>query len=244
MTRKRKSRRKQIVPPLTAQQRRLYDAERALAGSDRGHDASKKIQGVYRAHLRKPVVYMKGRDLQYPRPGRQQQDYARYANLRDFLRSEEGSVGVDAVPRYESHKMKYFQKLYTPDDRYGEFVLRSSNWWGTPNPWGDIYEAAGESGAPTFLGLPPEWLPRGKITKLQAKEAIDRRRRKLRDIEGGDIVIRDALFRALPDRGRIGRRWRPGRGPESGILSGGPELTRGGPDQEGPPKKRQRTFAL
>ena len=40
------------------------------------------------------------------------------------------------------------------------------------------------------------------VTKAKAKEAVNRRKRKLRDIEGGDIVIRDALFRNLPERGR------------------------------------------
>ena len=38
--------------------------------------------------------------------------------------------------------------------------------------------------------------------QAKAKETLNRRKRKLRDIEGGDIVIRDALFRNLPERGR------------------------------------------
>ena len=52
------------------------------------------------------------------------------------------------------------------------------------------------------MGLPPEWVPDATVTKDQVKDAIDRRRRKLRDIEDGQIVIRDALFRDLPERGR------------------------------------------
>ena len=47
------------------------------------------------------------------------------------------------------------------------------------------------------MGLPPEWVPDATVTKEQVKEAIGRRRRKLRDIEDGQIVIRDALFRDL-----------------------------------------------
>ena len=198
MNRERIDRRKQKVRPLTAQQRRLYDAERALAGSDRGHDASKKIQGVYRAHLRKPVVYMKGRDLP-------QQDYARYANLRDFLRNQQsdqsqGGDGlyIQAAPPFTSKRMRYFQKVYAPGDR--EYILRSSN-------WDDIHEAAPAS----FLGLPPEWVPDATVTKNQVTEAINRRRRKLRDIEDGEILIRDALFRELPDRGR---RWKGHKKPK------------------------------
>ena len=86
--------------------------------------------------------------------------------------------------------MRYYQKVYTDDDRYGEFVLKV--------PFPEWTEEA-------------EWMfddpndrvhPSRTISKSKAKEAVNRRKRKLRDIEGGDIVIRDALFRNLPERGR------------------------------------------
>eukprot|EP01045_Picozoa_sp_COSAG04_P056704 COSAG04_NODE_26625_length_292_cov_1.341969_1_plen_69_part_10 len=37
--------------------------------------------------------------------------------LRDFLRNR----GEDTL---RNDEMQYFQKVYTPDDRYGEFVLK------------------------------------------------------------------------------------------------------------------------
>ena len=83
----------------------------------------------------------------------------------------------------------YFQKVYTDDGRYGEFVLKL--------PFPDWFE---QSGAVDNINDP--LYPERTITKAKAKEAVNRRKRKLRDIEGGDIVIRDALFRNLPERGR------------------------------------------
>ena len=85
--------------------------------------------------------------------------------------------------------MRYFQKVYTDDDRYGEFVLK------VPFPdWFDLSGAEHNPHDPLY--------PERTISKSKAKEAVNRRRRKLRDIEDGDIVIRDALFRPLPERGR------------------------------------------
>ena len=123
---------------------------------------------------------MKGKDLDFNdiRP-----DYASYGLLRDFLRNRgEDTLTNDGL-------MRYYQKVYTPDDRYGEFVLKV--------PFPDWFE---QSGVEHNINDP--LYPERTITKAKAKEALNRRKRKLRDIEGGDIVIRDALFRNLPERGR------------------------------------------
>ena len=201
MNKDRVDRRKQKVKPRSAEAQayhqeqraieiRRVEAEQAFAGNPRGTQAANKLQAIARAHLRKPVVYMKGGDLQYPRPGRrEQQDYARWSTLRDILRSDTGD------PPYASDAMRYFQKVYTPDG--SEFVLRSH----IHDDISDAVEKATKLNTDRF-GWPPEWLPSARLTNQQVKDAIDRRRRKLRNIKGGDIVIRDALFRELPDRGR------------------------------------------
>ena len=64
-----------------------------------------------------------------------------------------------------------------------------------------------------------KWVPKDRISAENAlkhpffevplsevKDAIDRRRRKLRDIEDGQILVRDQLFRELPPRGREHKR--------------------------------------
>ena len=212
MNRNRVDRRKQIVP------RRGYrgpypdvhrEAVEAAKKSRAREKASVVIQKHIRSHQRKPVVYIKGRDLNnplakvttdrgwyYPK-----QTYARYEYLRDFLRNQPGDGGeglyIEASPLWTTKRARSFQKVYLPPEINKEIVRRSHG-------WGDIHEAAMESDNKPIagLGLPPEWVPDATVKKKQVKEAIDRRRRKLRDIEGGDIVIRDALFRDLPDRGR------------------------------------------
>ena len=115
-------------------------------------------------------------------------DYARYGLLRDFLRNRLEPVGERDT--LTSENMWYFQKVYTPDDRYGEFVLKVPfpDWF---VPFSGVFDDPNDPLHPSRT-----------ITKAKAKEAVNRRKRKLRDIEGGDIVIRDALFRNLPERGR------------------------------------------
>ena len=44
------------------------------------------------------------------------------------------------------------------------------------------------------------------VPQPAVKDAIDRRRRKLRDIEDGQVLVRDQLFRELPPRGREHKR--------------------------------------
>ena len=153
--------------------------------SHRQQKAVKTIQEFYKSRLKRPHVFMKGSDLNQMNENsriRDIKDYARYGLLRDFLRNRgEATLTND--------EMQYFQKVYTPDDRYGEFVLKV--------PFPDWFEQSGaEHNIYDIL------YPERTITKAKAKEAVNRRKRKLRDIEGGDIVIRDALFRNLPERGR------------------------------------------
>ena len=129
---------------------------------------------------------MKGSDLNQMNENsriRDIKDYARYGLLRDFLRNR----GEDTL---QNDEMRYFQKVYTPDDRYGEFVLKVPfpDWF---VPFSGVFDDPNDPLHPSRT-----------ITKAKAKEAVNRRKRKLRDIEGGDIVIRDALFRNLPERGR------------------------------------------
>lgn len=191
MNQNRVDRRKQIVPrPAWLDARKHRDAVKAAKESRDREKARQKaasyIQQWYKSRLRRPHVFMQGGDLNHvtlDTPIGDTADYARYGLLRDFLRNR----GEDTL---RNDYMRYFQKVYTDDDRYGEFVLK------VPFPeW--MVDA--------------EWMfddpndrvhPSRTISKSKAKEAVNRRRRRLRDIEGGDIVIRDALFRELPDRGR------------------------------------------
>ena len=182
MNRNRVDRRKQIVP---SRAQRAHRFAVQAAKESRGREkAASFIQQFYKSRLKRPHVFMKGSDLNQMNENsriRDIKDYARYGLLRDFLRNR----GEDTL---QNDEMRYFQKVYTPDDRYGEFVLKV--------PFPDWM-------SPDVRSIPhPAYEPVGKITKAKAKEAVNRRKRKLRDIEGGDIVIRDALFRNLPERGR------------------------------------------
>ena len=178
MNRDRVDRRKQIVP---SRAQRAHRFAVQAAKESRGREkAASFIQQFYKSRLRRPHVFMKGKDLDF---NNIQPDYASYGLLRDFLRNR----GEETLTNDE---MQHFQKVYTPDDRYGEFVLKV--------PFPDWFTEAG------WMFDDPDYPahPSRTITKAKAKEAVNRRKRKLRDIEGGDIVIRDALFRNLPERGR------------------------------------------
>ena len=189
MNENRVDRRKQIVP-----RRQGGPAQRAAAAHVKAVKAAKEsrgrekaasfIQQWYKSRLRRPHVFMKGKDLDF---NNIQPDYASYGLLRDFLRNRAEPVGKRDT--LTSENMWYHQKVYTDDDRYGEFVLK------VPFPdWFDLSGAEHNPHDPLY--------PERSISKSKAKEAVNRRRRKLRDIEDGDIVIRDALFRNLPERGR------------------------------------------
>ena len=156
------------------------DAVDAAKKSRAREKAASFIQQFYKSRLKRPHVFMKGKDLLLSDI---RADYASYGLLRDFLRNR----GEDTLMN-DGH-MRYYQKVYTPDDRYGEFVLKV--------PFPDWFE---QSGVEHNINDP--LYPERTITKAKAKEALNRRKRQLRDIEGGDIVIRDALFRNLPERGR------------------------------------------
>ena len=177
-------RRKQIVP---SRAQRAHRFAVQAAKESRGREkAASFIQQFYKSRLRRPHVFMKGSDLNQMNENfriRDVKDYARYGLLRDFLRNR----GEETLTNDE---MQHFQKVYTDDDRYGEFVLKV--------PFPDWFTEAGWM----FDDPDDPAHPSRTITKAKAKGAVNRRKRKLRDIEGGDIVIRDALFRNLPERGR------------------------------------------
>ena len=184
MNENRVDRRKQIVPrPAWLKSKHTVAVEAAKQSRDREKAAS-FIQQWYKSRLRRPHVFMKGKDLDF---NNIQPDYASYGLLRDFLRNRAEPVGKRDT--LTSENMWHFQKVYTPDDRYGEFVLKV--------PFPDWFDQSGAEHNPH-----DPLYPERSISKSKAKEAVNRRRRKLRDIEGGDIVIRDALFRPLPERGR------------------------------------------
>ena len=185
MNRNRVDRRKQIVP---SRAQRAHRFAVQAAKESRGREkAASFIQQFYKSRLRRPHVFMKGGDLNQIGPDSEigdTVDYARYGLLRDFLRNR----GDDTLTN--DGLMRYYQKVYTPDDRYGELVLKVSfpDWF---VPFSGVFDDPNDPLHPSRT-----------ITKAKAKEAVNRRKRKLRDIEGGDIVIRDALFRNLPERGR------------------------------------------
>ena len=147
MNQNRKDRRKQIVPrPAWLETRKHRDAVEAAKKSRAREKASAVIQKHIRSHQRKPVVYIKGRDLNnplakvttdrgwyYPK-----QTYARYEYLRDFLRNQPGDGGeglyIEASPRWTTKQAKSFQKVYLPVGRGGGSAARVSS--GLPPPAG------------------------------------------------------------------------------------------------------------
>ena len=114
MNRNRVDRRKQIVP---SRAQRAHRFAVQAAKESRGREkAASFIQQFYKSRLKRPHVFtgMKGKELVFRDI---QPDYASYGLLRDFLRNRgEATLTND--------EMQYFQKVYTPDDRYGEFVLK------------------------------------------------------------------------------------------------------------------------
>ena len=111
MNENRVDRRKQIVPrPAWLKSKHTVAVEAAKKSRDREKAAS-FIQQWYKSRLRRPHVFMKGKDLDF---NNIQPDYASYGLLRDFLRNRAEPVGKRDTLTSENINMWYHQNAQKP----------------------------------------------------------------------------------------------------------------------------------
>ena len=168
--------------------------------------AAKVIQDRYRSRLARPFVYEKGSD--YPNAY-----YARQAPLSGFRTSRTG-LRLRAGDRVGNAEP--FQKVYGLPDGIERVVRfkpdREEHLDNTRVNWRKRFNFESDTGQPSHFNPHENWKDYKYgvigIDDDMIQDAIDRRRRKLRDIEGGEILVRDQLFRELPPRGREHKRSR------------------------------------
>ena len=197
------------TPPITRDQLRpeaqvrldRVTALRREFAQDRGK-AAKVIQDRYRSRLARPFVYRKGQH-EVEATGL---NYAVYVPLNQMEKNphDDSTSYIFDAPSHQrelQRRNKYvvkndygmFQKVFLPDGVSEERIVKR----GFDTDFFDtVYPQQGpRKNDPFFF-----------TDSVRLKDALNRRRRKLRDIEDGQILVRDQLFRELPPRGREHKR--------------------------------------